>query len=62
MADPARLLAQRHGADLELLDAVQGADHEQVLLGDDQGVGEGRAVEAGHVVYLHSISCMLPWG
>jgi hypothetical protein len=38
--DAARLLVQRHRADVQLLDLVDGADGHGALLGDGQAAGE----------------------
>jgi hypothetical protein len=50
----ARLLAERHGADVQLLDLVDAADGHRALLRDRQAVREAGAVEAGHEVDLRS--------
>mmetsp|Transcript_12353 Transcript_12353/g.40618 ORF Transcript_12353/g.40618 Transcript_12353/m.40618 type:complete len:228 (-) Transcript_12353:1790-2473(-) len=48
--DAARLLPERDGADVELLDVVNRADGEGAVGGDDERVGERGGVERAHVV------------
>ena len=54
MRQAARLLAQRDGADVQLLDLVDAADGHAALLAQRQAVREAAAVEGRHEVHLRS--------
>ena len=54
MRQAARLLAQRDGADVQLLDLVVAADGHAALLAQRQAVREAAAVEGRHEVHLRS--------
>ena len=52
--EAARLLAQGHSADVELLDLIDAADSHGALLGQRQAVWEAAAVEARHEIHLRN--------
>ena len=56
VGDPAGLLPQGDGAQLQLLDLVHVADHHHTLLGQGQSAREAGGVEGGHIAYLLSAS------